>query len=175
MEQIFFEITGHNRRQEVSGDIGHALLKIKLEFFVRPRHKYCRMRPTRNFLRGPPIAEIIKRKRFARHIFGTLQWIRVAMKGEVRCPKNSKSIKYRQNPSFAPRNVAVPEFQMTAIFLAPVLIQVNQYIKTSIEIEARMFVEVSMDGELASAPDLMKAAPVKTRIGYKIGDSGYST
>src|SRR5713101_8304008 len=127
----------------------------------------------RHFLGGPTIAEIVECERFARHALGALQWVRVTMIGEVCGPENHKSIEHRQNLRLAPGHITVPELKMTAIFLAPILVQVEQHIEAPVETVTRMLVKVGMDCELSPPHDLVKPAPVEARIGHQIGDSCY--
>jgi hypothetical protein len=61
---------------------------------------------------------------------------------------------------------------VTAEFLAPVLVEVDEKVEPPIEVEAWVPVEVGMDTELAATRDLVKPSAVETRIGNELGDSG---
>src|SRR6267143_1885274 len=128
----------------------------------------------RDLLRGSAIGEVVQRKRFARNTLGALQWVRVTMIGKVRGSEHHEPIEHRQNLRLASSHVTIPELKMTAILLAPILVQVEQQIEAPVETVKRMLVEVSMDCELTSPHDLVKPAPVEAGIGYEVGNSCYA-
>src|SRR5437773_12449288 len=98
--------------------------------------------PPGYLLRGPAIAEIVERQRLARHTVGALQWVRVTVIGKVCGSKNHKPVEHRQNLRLALSHITVPELKMTAVFLAPILVQVEQQIEAPVETVTRMLVEV---------------------------------
>src|SRR5882762_9530815 len=129
---------------------------------------------SRNLLGGPAIAEVVERQGFSRHPLWTLQWVRVTVVGEIGGPKNHEPIEHRQNLRLASGHVAVPQLQVTAEILAPILVQVEQQIEAPVETVTRMLVEVGMDGQLSSRHDLVQPAAVEARIGYEIVDPRYA-
>jgi len=103
-----------------------------------------------------------------------MQCVQVTMIGEVCGSENYKPIEHRQNLCLAPGHITVPELKMTAIFFAPIPVQVEQHNEAPVETATRMLVKVGMDCEL-SPHDQVKPAPVKARIGYEIGNSCYAS
>jgi hypothetical protein len=99
-----------------------------------------------NSTRKPAIAKIVERKRFARYTLGAMQCVQVTMIGEVCGSENYKPIEHRQNLCLAPGHITVPELKMTAIFFAPIPVQVEQHIEAPVETATRMLVKVGMDG-----------------------------
>ena len=82
----------------------------------------------------------------------------------VCCTEDHATVKNRQDSVNAVRHLLVPEFQMSAVFLFPVLIQVEQEIQPAIKFEFRVAVEVGVNFKKAARLYLMKAAPGKVWI-----------
>src|SRR5882672_5305067 len=53
---------------------------------------------------------------------------------------------------------------MPAVALFPILIEIDQQIDPPVQVKIRMFVEVGMDLQKASPPDLMKTSPAEIRV-----------
>ena len=64
---------------------------------------------------------------------------------------------------------------MAAVFLSPVLVQVQQQIQAPVEIEITMLVEVRMHAQFSAADDLMQTATLESRIGNQMFDAGHLT
>jgi uncharacterized protein (DUF1684 family) len=93
---------------------------------------------------GPAIAEVIERKRFASHPLGALQWVGMSVIRKVRRAKDHHPIEYRQNLGLATTHIPVPEFQVAAVFLPPIFVQIQEQIEPPIEAVIPMFVKIGM-------------------------------
>jgi len=62
---------------------------------------------------------------------------------------------------------------MTAIFLAPVLVQIQQQIQATVESEGLVFIEVGVNAQLAALRFWCSPPPSKRGIGNQVLDSGH--
>src|SRR6516165_5086300 len=93
--------------------------------------------------------------------------------GEVCRAEDHHSIEDRQHLGLAARHVAIPQLQVSAVVLAPVLVQVEKEIQAPAEAVSAVLVEVGMNAQLPAAHDLMESATVKPWIGNQIRNSGH--
>ena len=66
----------------------------------------------------------------------------MAMVRKIGSAKDHHAIEHRQNLGFASSHVAVPQLQMTAVILPPILVQIEQEIQPSIETKVVMFIKI---------------------------------
>lgn len=64
-------------------------------------------------------------------------------------------------------HVIVPELQLAAEFLFPVLVQVDQDIDAPLEIHGFVVVEIRVNGKMAAILDLVEAGAHEVGVGYK--------
>src|SRR6516162_1637 len=124
-----------------------------------------------DFLCRPTVAEIVQGERFAGHVVRTLQRIRMTVVGEVCRTEDHHPIENWQYLGFATGHIAIPQLQMSAPFLAPVLVEVEEEIQAPVQVVGPVPVEVGMNSQLTTAHDLMESASVKSRIGDQIRNS----
>src|SRR5580698_3903896 len=98
---------------------------------------------------GSTVGKIVEGHRFASHAFGTLQWIRMSMKGEIGRAEDHDAIEQGRDSSFTLAHVAVPQFQVSAVLRLPVLVEVQQQIQATIQTIVAVPVEVRMNSKLA--------------------------
>src|SRR5687768_9279307 len=87
--------------------------------------------------------------------------------------EDDTSIEERKHTLFTTRHRAIPQLEMATVFFGPILVEVEQKIEPSIEIETFVFVEVGVNGETAAALDLMESAADEIRIRQKTGNPGH--
>src|SRR5437764_1068983 len=85
--------------------------------------------------------------------------------------KDHQSVEDGQNLGLAPRHVAIPQLEMAAEILVPVAVEIHEHVQPSVQPEARMLVEISVDGQLSAADDLMQSPAVEAGIGDDILDA----
>src|SRR5271156_2913607 len=95
----------------------------------------------------------------------------MAVVSKIRRAKDHYSIEHGEYFGFAPGHIAVPQLQMTAVVLLPILVQIQQEIESSVEAIILMFVKIHVNAQFTAGHDLVKAAPREARIGYQILDS----
>ena len=86
--------------------------------------------------------------------------------------EDGAAVKNRQDLLFSLRHLAIPKFEMAAVFFLPILIKVNQNIDTPVELELLMLVEVGVDRKFAARLDLMQTAADIIRVGNDALDPG---
>src|SRR5437588_4674175 len=79
--------------------------------------------------------------------------------------KDHRAVENRENSLHAAAPVAVPQLEMAAVLLAPVLVEVDQHVEPPIQLQFGMDVEVGVDFEEAAGLDLMQAAAAEIWIG----------
>src|ERR1700679_3707430 len=150
------ESTQYDRRDAVIGQSTQALLERWLQVLWIARPKQGRVL-ARHFFGRTAIAEVIQRQGFSGHAFGALQRIRMSMVREVRRAENHYAVENRQYFGLALFHVTIPKLQFSAVFLAPILVEIEQQIQTPIQTVVGMAVEVRVHAQLASAQDLMQS------------------
>jgi hypothetical protein len=63
---------------------------------------------------------------------------------------------------------------VSAIVVAPILVQVQEQIQTPVESEASMLVEIGVHAKLPAANDLVQTAALEAGVGYQIVDSRHT-
>jgi hypothetical protein len=66
----------------------------------------------------------------------------MTVKREVGSTKDHHPIESRQHFRFTTSDVAIPELQMAAVFLTPILVQIQQQVEPPIETKVAMLIEV---------------------------------
>jgi hypothetical protein len=163
----------HDGRQKILGQLAHPPLHDKSELAVVTLAENGGMIPG-DFVGWAAIAEIVECKRLASHSLETLQRIWMAVVSEVSRSENHHPVEYRQYLGLALGHAAIPKFQMSAVFLAPVFVQIQDQVQAPIQAIFGMFVEVGMNTELPSPHDLVKSASVETGVGNEILDSRHA-
>ena len=97
----------------------------------------------------------------------------MSMVGEVRRAEDHYAVENRQYLGLALFHVAIPKLQFSAVFLAPILVQIKQQIQTPIQTVVAMAVEVRMHAQLAPRHDLMQSTALEPWIGNEIIDAGH--
>src|ERR1700722_6396129 len=117
------------------------------------------------------VGKIVQSHRFARHPFRTLQGIGMAMKGEIRGAEDHDPVEQWGYSRLTPGHAAIPKFQVPAVLLAPILVEVQQQVQATIQSIVAVPVEIRMNSKLAAPDDLVQAATFKTRVRNQVLDS----
>src|SRR5262249_15392809 len=104
----------------------------------------------RDLVRGPTVRVVVERERFARHSLRAAKRGGMPVVGEVRGAKDHVSINRGQDLPLAARHAGFQHSKVTAVFLAPVLVEVDEKVEPPIEVEAWVPVEVGMNTELSA-------------------------
>src|SRR6188474_912968 len=83
---------------------------------------------------------------------------------EVRRVEDDGAVEDRRDPLHAPFSGSVPQLQVPAPLLCPILIQVDEQVQPAIEIQALVEVEIGMDTEGAARSNLVKSAATQVGI-----------
>src|SRR6266851_968536 len=150
-------------RQKIFGQVAHPLLHGQSRVAPVAIAENGGMIPA-DLVGRAAVAEIVKCKRLAGHSLETLQRIRVAVVSEVGRSKNHHAVEHRQYLGFALAHAAIPKLQMSAVFLAPLFVQIENHIQAPIQIIRGMFVEIGMNTELSAPHYLVKSASVEAGI-----------
>src|ERR1700722_3537342 len=117
------ESTQYDRRDAVIGQFTQALLERRPEILWIARPKQGRVL-ARHFFGRAAIAEVIQRQGFSGHACGARQRIRMSMVREVCRAEDHYAVENRQYFGLALFHVAIPKLQFSAVFLAPILVQI---------------------------------------------------
>jgi hypothetical protein len=98
----------------------------------------------------------------------------MAVIGEIGGGEDHHPIEDRENPRGALRHGLVPELEVAAVLLRPIVVEIEQDVEPSIEWKSTVPVEVGMDLQEAVTPDLVKAAAFVVRVRDQTGDAGQS-
>jgi ABC-type molybdate transport system ATPase subunit len=85
--------------------------------------------------------------------------------------EDCRAIESRLNHDFAPLSVLAPQFQLPAVFVLPVLIQINQKRETPNETGRVSHVAVDVNIELSAPRDTMVSASLQVRVGQQLPNS----
>ena len=83
----------------------------------------------------------------------------VAVRGEYH-----HSVEDGGDPPLCFGHGCIPQLQMAAVLLFPVLVQIDQGVEAAIKIINGVFAEIGVDGELAAGNDLMQSAALVLRV-----------
>src|SRR3990167_3099896 len=123
---------------------------------------------TVGFTLGPTIGVEIERQRFARHVLRAIQGIGVPVKVFAGGGKDGQPVENRQDLVTAERRVLVPQFQITAVFLFPVLVQVQQDVDAPVQKGGVVVIEVGVEFEQTPSADLVQTTTTQCRIGNQV-------
>src|SRR5436309_10583632 len=88
----------------------------------------------------------------------------VAVKRRIGCGEDDCAIENRKDALARLPPAAIPQLQVTAVLLRPLLVEIDQHVQAPIELQLRMDVEVRVDLQKAARLDLMQAATAEIRI-----------
>ena len=71
----------------------------------------------------------------------------------------------RQDTRLARFHLLIPQFEMTAEFIFPVVVEIEQEIETSFELQCLLDIEVGVNAEMPSGHGLMQAPTRKVGVG----------
>src|SRR5215203_2023812 len=132
-------------------------------------NRVVRRRP---LLVRPAIRVVVERNRLARPPLGTGERLRMAVEREIRGAEDHRPVEDGQHLLLAAGHVPVPQLQMAAVLLLPILVQVDQQVQTAVQLEQRVPVEIHVDFQEAAGLDLVRPGPAVVRIGDQPFDAG---
>src|SRR5688500_9352606 len=88
---------------------------------------------SRPFIVRAAVAVVVEGDRLAAHPLRAGERLRVAVEGEVGGAEHHRPVVERQDLVLAALDVAVPEFEMPAVLLLPIAVQVDQEIEPAVE------------------------------------------
>src|SRR5947209_17669498 len=120
----------------------------------------------------PPRRVVVQRYRFPRHPLGCRKRMRMSVKRRIGRRKNHRAVENRQDLLAAGGLIALPKLQMSAVLVAPILVEIHEHVQAAIELQFRMNVEVGVNLQKSARLDLMQAAAAEVRIGDQSLDAG---
>src|SRR5579862_3616210 len=114
---------------------------------------------------GTSIAEVIEGDRTPPYPLRAGQRFRMAVVRKGRCREDGASVEDRQNLLLATGNVLVPELEVTAVFLFPILVQIQEEVQTPVETVCGVVREVDVDAQFSAALDAVEATSHELRVG----------
>src|SRR5215472_6676351 len=117
------------------------------------------------------VREIIGRERFSRPIFGTGQRLGVAVIGKVGGVEYHRPIEHRKDAMNRPGHLAIPELEVTSELFLPILVEIDDQVQATVEVEPLVLIEIGVHREVAPALNLMEPASPIVRIGDETLDS----
>src|SRR5204863_1088317 len=91
--------------------------------------------------------------------------MRMSVKRRVGRRENHRAIEERRDSLPALRDIAIPQLELPAPLVAPVLVDVDQHVQTPIDLQLRMDVEVGVNLQESPGLDLMQTAAAEIGIG----------
>src|SRR5690349_21003785 len=71
------------------------------------------------------------------------------------------------------RHLSVPKLKLSAIFVSPILIQINQYVDSALQIHWLVVVEIGVNRKVAAVGELVEPGSQEIRIWNQTFDPGY--
>ena len=89
----------------------------------------------------------------------------IAMLAVGRRIENNASIEFGDDFLLPVAHSFIPQFKTAAVFLLPVLVQVDQHVYPALKIHHDVMIEIGMDRQVTTLLDLMNSRPQKIGIG----------
>lgn len=123
------------------------------------------MLPAARFMGRSAVAVIVKGEGLPGISRRTGERFGMPVEGKVCGVEDDAAVEKGQNFFAELGHIFVPEFEVSAVFLLPILVQVDQQVETPIELEAIVTAKVNVHLEIASWLNLMQSTPFKVWIG----------
>src|SRR5438132_1385708 len=96
----------------------------------------------------------------------------MAVERRVGRGEDDRAVERREDALPWAARLRVPQLEVAAVLLAPILVQVGQHVRAAVELQLRMDVEVGVHLQEAARLDLVQSAAAEVGIGDQAADAG---
>src|ERR1700719_3071161 len=97
---------------------------------------------------------------------------RVAVKRSRAGIENDAGVEGRHYSLTASAHLLIPDFETSAVFLVPILVQIDKHVNSPLETDSRVEIKISMYIEMPSVVHLVEAGTGKIWVGDQAFDTG---